>query len=33
MMSLSTDKQVGLWSRIAGDGLDLATLFSAYRSD
>ena len=33
MMSLSTDKQVGLWSRVAGDGLDLATLFSAYRSD
>jgi hypothetical protein len=31
MMSLSTDKQVGLWSRIAGDGLDLATLFGAYR--
>ena len=33
MMSLSTDKQVGLWSCVAGDGLDLATLFSAYRSD
>jgi hypothetical protein len=33
MMSLSTDKQVGLWSRVAGDGLDLATLVGAYRSD
>jgi|ERR1700735_5050834 hypothetical protein len=32
MISLSTDKQVGLWSRVAGDGLDLATLFGAYRS-
>ena len=32
MMSLSTEKQVGLWSRVAGDGLDLATLFGAYRS-
>ena len=26
MLSLSLDKQVGLWSRVAGDGLDIATL-------
>lgn len=26
MLSLSPDKQAGLWSRVAGDGLDVATL-------
>lgn len=25
-MSLSIDKEIGLWSRVAGDGLDIATL-------
>src|SRR4051795_6140533 len=28
ILSLSTDKQVGLWSRVAGDGLDIATLIN-----
>ena len=31
--SLSTEKQMGLWSRVLGDGLDLAMLLGAYRSD
>ena len=26
VLSLSVDKQYGLWSRVAGDGLDIATL-------
>ncbi len=29
VVSLSPDKRVGLWSRVAGDGLDFATLVSA----
>jgi hypothetical protein len=29
VLSLSTDKEVGLWSRVAGDGLDMATLAGA----
>jgi hypothetical protein len=29
ILSLSIDKQLGLWCRIAGDGLDIATLYSA----
>ncbi|ADV15063.1 hypothetical protein EN962_07240 [Mesorhizobium sp. M7A.F.Ca.CA.001.09.2.1] len=33
ILSLSVDKQAGLWSRVAGDGLDIATLLSAYRHD
>jgi hypothetical protein len=33
MISLSTEKQAGMWGRVLGDGLDLATLLSAYRSD
>jgi hypothetical protein len=33
ILSLSVDKQVGLWSRVAGDGLDIATLLAALRSD
>ncbi|MER8902421.1 MULTISPECIES: hypothetical protein [unclassified Mesorhizobium] len=31
ILSLSVDKQAGLWSRVAGDGLDIATLLTAYR--
>jgi hypothetical protein len=31
MMTLSTEKNVGLVSRVAGDGLDIATLFTALR--
>jgi hypothetical protein len=31
IMSLSPDKQLGLWSRVAGDGLDLLTLAAASR--
>lgn len=33
LLSLSLDKQVGLWSRVAGDGLDIVTVASAYRRD
>jgi hypothetical protein len=33
MLSLSPDKQAGLWSRLAGDGLDLATLLGGLRED
>ncbi len=33
MSSLSTEKSLGLWSRVAGDVIDLGTLFAAYRSD
>ena len=29
-LSLSVDKDVGLWSRVAGDGIDIATLLAAY---
>jgi len=29
IMSLSTERKVGLWSRVAGDGLDIATLMTA----
>jgi hypothetical protein len=29
MLSLSVDKEVGLWSRVAGDGLDVLTLLCA----
>lgn len=31
ILSLSLDKEIGLWCRIAGDGLDLATLAGALR--
>jgi len=31
MMSLSVEKQAGLWSRVAGDGLDIVTVAGAYR--
>jgi hypothetical protein len=33
MLSLSVEKDVGLWSRVAGDGLDIATLVTAWRAD
>src|SRR3954466_11429853 len=33
MLSLSIEKKAGLWSRVAGDGLDLATLMAALRDD
>jgi hypothetical protein len=33
VMSLSVDKEAGLWSRVAGDGLDIATLMAALRDD
>ena len=33
VLSLSTEKQAGLWSRVAGDGLDVATLVSGLRND
>jgi hypothetical protein len=29
MMTLSTEKQMGVWSRVAGDALDIATLMAA----
>jgi hypothetical protein len=32
ILSLSAEKQIGLWSRVAGDGLDLATLVTALRN-
>ena len=31
IMSLSVDKQVGLWSRVAGDGMDIAALLAQLR--
>src|SRR5215213_2735411 len=31
MLSLSVDKEKGLWSRVAGDGLDIATLLNELR--
>src|SRR4051812_38252459 len=33
MLTLSVDKNVGLWSRVAGDGLDIATLMTGLRED
>jgi hypothetical protein len=33
ILSLSPEKQAGLWSRVAGDGLDIATLLTALRED
>jgi hypothetical protein len=33
LLSLSTEKQTGLWSRVAGDGLDIATLMGGLRVD
>jgi hypothetical protein len=33
ILSLSIDKKAGLWSRVAGDGLDIATLMAGFRDD
>jgi len=33
IVSLSSEKQAGMWSRVAGDAMDLAALVSAYRWD
>jgi hypothetical protein len=33
ILSLSPDKQAGLWGRVAGDALDIATLLTALRDD
>lgn len=33
ILSLSVDKNLGLWSRVAGDGLDIATVMTALRPD
>jgi len=33
VLTLSADKQAGLWSRLAGDGVDIATLSSGLRQD
>jgi hypothetical protein len=33
IVSLSPDKHLGLWSRVAGDGFDIATLTRAMRPD
>ena len=33
MLSLSIEKNAGLWSRVAGDGLDIATLMAGLRDD
>jgi hypothetical protein len=33
MLSLSAEKQAGLWSRVAGDGLDMATLMKGFHDD
>lgn len=33
LLSLSLDKQVGMWSRVLGDGLDLAALVPALQPD
>ena len=33
ILSLSVDRNLGLWSRVAGDGLDIATVMTALRPD
>lgn len=33
LLTLSPDKTVGLWSRVAGDGVDIATLMGGLRED
>ncbi len=33
VLSLSTEKKIGLWSRVAGDGLDIATLIGGLGRD
>jgi hypothetical protein len=33
VLSLSTERNLGLWSRVGGDGLDIATLLTGLRDD
>ncbi|MEA2726465.1 MAG: hypothetical protein QOF70_940 [Acetobacteraceae bacterium] len=33
VLSLAEEKQLGLWSRVAGDGIDVATLVTAFREN
>src|SRR3954466_2942367 len=33
VLSLSVEKKAGLWSRVAGDGLDIATLIGGLHED
>lgn len=33
IMSLSTERSLGLWGRVAGDALDIATVMGAWRSN
>ena len=33
IVTLSVEKRAGLWSRVAGDGLDAATLMANWRDD
>jgi len=33
ILTLSTEQQLGLWSRVAGDGVDIATLLAGMRHD
>lgn len=33
VLTLSADRNLGLWSRVAGDGLDIATVMTALRPD
>ena len=33
MLCLAPEKTIGVWSRVAGDGLDIATLLSAHTDD
>lgn len=33
ILTLSVEKEAGLWSRVAGDGLDIATLLAHLRDD
>jgi hypothetical protein len=33
VLSLSVEKEAGLWSRVVGDGLDIATLMAGLRDD
>ena len=33
MVSLSTERNLGLWSRVGGDGIDIATLLTALREE
>jgi hypothetical protein len=33
ILSLSTERSLGLWSRVGGDGIDIATLMTGLRED